>query len=126
MYYDGFEIIPQTEGLLIIFDANCNESIKFSSDGLVNFPGINSATFEANWKIANDSLIITEMNDGNHIKLDEQLNVIYHKHKNNKLPYLGTFYCEIKNNILKIRNNHLLIFAKADQKLKVNYIEDEY
>lgn len=126
MYYNGLEIVPQTIGLLINFNANCNESITFNSNGAVSFPGINSVEFKANWKLEKDSLIITEINDENTIRLDKQLNVVYNKQNDHKYPYLGAFYCEIKNNILKIQNDSFLVFANAEQKPAVDYLEDEY
>jgi hypothetical protein len=61
--YDNEIFVPNTslEKLQIYISGVCIESIIFDSTGVVQFPGFGSSAFQHRWVMANDQIIISNM-----------------------------------------------------------------
>lgn len=114
IYYNKTEVTPNTTGLkMIMRGSNCEETIKFSNNGLVSFPGVNTPSYEAIWKIKDDSIFITEPYNSDHISFDKNLNIIPSTQRNKECSYLGKYSLVIKNNTLKMQSDSILIIGKV-------------
>jgi len=121
IYYNKDEVIPNTIGLkMITRGANCEETIKFYDNGSVSFPGFNTPSYEAIWKLKNDSIFITEIDNSGNISFDKNMDVITNTQKNKECSYLGKYSLFIKNNTLKMQSDSLLIIGKVIFNYPVN------
>lgn len=121
MYYNKTEVIPNTTGLkMIMRGSDCEETIKFFKNGLVSFPGFNTPSYEAIWKIKDDSIFITETDNSDNISFDKNLNIIPSAQKNKECSYLGKYSLVIKNKTLKMQSDSLLIIGKVIFNYRIN------
>lgn len=65
--FQGQEYNPNTTGLVIRFNNGCNESVSFRKNGQVIFPGFNSGSIKANWKLQNQNLLVFNSDTLGHV-----------------------------------------------------------
>lgn len=101
MYYKGKELTPNSAGLKLEsnFD-NCSETMSFREDGNVILPGIDSYEIWNKWKFRNDTLYITR-------------NTTESKSIERESIYIGKYSIEIKNDLIKLKSDNLIIIGKA-------------
>lgn len=114
IFYNKNEITPNTTGLkMIMKGANCEETIKFYSNGLASFPGFNTSSYKAIWKLKGDSIFITEKDISQKISFDKNLDVIPNIQKSKESIYIEKYSLIIKNNSIKMQSDSLLIIGKV-------------
>lgn len=114
IFYNKTEVTPNTTGLkMIIRGSDCEEKIKFYGNGLVSFPGFNTSSYEAIWKLEGDSISITEKDISQKISFDKNLDVIQNIQKSKESFYVGKYSLVITNNTIKMQSDSLLIIGKV-------------
>jgi hypothetical protein len=121
IYYNKTEITPNTTGLkMTMRGSDCEETIKFSKSGVVSFPGFNTPSYEAIWRIKDDSIFITETDNSDNISFDKNLNIIPSAQKIKECFYVGKYLLAIKNNTIKLESDSLLIIGKVIFNYSIN------
>jgi hypothetical protein len=121
IFYNKTEVTPNTTGLkMIIRGSDCEETIKFYGNGLVSFPGFNTSSYEAIWKLKGDSISITEKDNSDNISFDKNLNIIPSAQKIKACFYVGKYLLAIKNNTIKLESDSLLIIGKVIFNYSIN------
>lgn len=116
IYYKGQELIPNTAGFRIVSKyENCSERMRFDKDGTVSFPGFNTYSASANWRLNKDSLIIYPPDT--EVKLysggPKELVELENKSSNVRLIYYGSYLLKIKNNIISMQSDSLTIIGEV-------------
>lgn len=121
IYYNKTEITPNTTGLkMTMRGSDCKETFKFYNNGLVSFPGFNTPSYEAIWRIKDDSIFITEIDNSDNISFDKNLNIIPSAQKIKECFYVGKYLFTVKNNTIKLQSDSLLIVGKVIFNYSIN------
>ena len=93
IYYLGKELKTKSTGIRFISDYdNCFETMTFRKNGIVTFPGLNSAEDWCLWKLENDKLIISD----------------YYTEKS---IFIGKYNIDIDNNNIRMQSDSLIIIG---------------
>lgn len=118
IYYKGQELTPNTAGFRMVSEyENCSERMRFDKDGTVSFPGFDTFSASANWKIKKDSLIIyppdteEKLYSGGPSELVELEN----KSLTVREIYYGSYLLKIKNNAISMQSDSLMIIGKVSR-----------
>lgn len=105
IYYRGKELTPYSTGFKMTspYD-NCDETMDFRKNGIVDFPGINTFGVGALWKLKDDSLIITQWLYEN--------NIYRAKEDSFRSIYMGKYKLEIGNGIITMQSKDVTIIGK--------------
>jgi len=114
LYYKGQELTPNSLGLRMDsqYD-NCSETMDFRENGIVTFPGIDSYGERFRWELRNDSLVISEWNYNDNYVLGDNLEIIEKEESKEKSIFYGVYSLEIKNNLIKMQSDNLIILGKV-------------
>ena len=114
IYYQGQELKPNSYGVKMVSEYdNCDETMDFRKNGIVDFPGIDSYGVRARWEFKNDTLIITEWSVGKNYTVGENLEIKENEKDIKKSIYYGKYSLEIKDNRIKLHSDSLLIIGKV-------------
>jgi len=106
IYFNGKEIKPNSYGLTIVTNDNSYETIYFSKNGNVNFPGINSYSVSNKWELRNDSIIIkskkNSTDNSNYDSIQSKVSSFYE----------GKYKLEISENSFKMKSSNIIIIGR--------------
>ncbi len=106
IYFNGKEIKPSSYGLTIVTNDNSYETIYFSENGNVNFPGINSYSIPNKWELKNDSIIIksykNSTNNSNYDSIQSKVSSFYE----------GKYKLEISEYSFKMKSSNIIIIGR--------------
>ena len=107
IYFNGKEIKPHSYGLTIVSNDNNYESILFSENGNVDFPGINSYSISNKWELKNDSIIIksykNSTNNSNYDSIQSKVSSFYE----------GKYKLEISEYSFKMKSSNIIIIGRS-------------
>jgi hypothetical protein len=115
IYYKGQELTPNTAGFRIVSEyENCSERMRFGKDGTVSFPGFNTYSASANWRLNKDSLIIypttrKKLYSGGTSEIVELEN----KSSSVAAIYYGSYLLKIRNNVISMQSDSLIIIGEV-------------
>lgn len=106
IYFNGKEIKPNSYGLTIVTNDNSYETIYFSENGDVNFPGINSYSIPSKWELRNDSIVIKSNKNStynsNYDSIQSKVSSFYE----------GKYKLEISENSFKMKSSNIIIIGR--------------
>lgn len=112
--FKGEELTPNSVGVKFVSNySNCTETMSFSENGIVDFPGINSYGDRCLWVLKNDSIIISEMVINNNYELAKDLKITKNTKNTKKSFFCGSYKLEIRNNMIKMQSDSLTILGNV-------------
>ena len=120
--YNSGEIALESEKLTLTINGigNCNETMNFSENGIVDFPTLNKGTSRAKWEFRNDSLIISKFMKEIEVIVNENLEFFEKPMKIENSIFIGNYDLKIKDNTIKMQSDSVTIIGKA-YKLNINF-----
>ena len=116
IYYKGQELSPYTVRFRMTSQyENCSERMRFDKDGTARFPGFDTFSATVNWRLNRDSLVIYPPDTEKRLYSGGPKDLVDLENKSISAGsiYYGTYNLKIKNNVISIQSDSLIIIGEV-------------